>query len=72
LETKQRLRVNREKSAAAHTPNASSLANVCCTGGRLGICPQEPRPLQAEGARTDSRGNRGVSLVVMCRNSTQS
>lgn len=61
LETKLRLRVNREKSAAAHISERKFLGHRLLAGGRLGIAPQSLARAQQR-VRELTRRNRGVSL----------
>jgi RNA-directed DNA polymerase len=62
LETKLRLRVNRDKSAAAHISERKFLGHRLLPGGKLGIAPQSLDRAQQK-VRALTRRNRGVSLA---------
>jgi len=64
LETKLRLRVNREKSAAAHISERKFLGYRLLSGGRLGIAPKSLDRFKQK-VRELTRRNRGVSLGRM-------
>jgi RNA-directed DNA polymerase len=64
LETRLRLRVNREKSAAAHISERKFLGHRLLAGGRLGIAPQSLQRAQQK-VRELTRRSRGVSLGQM-------
>jgi RNA-directed DNA polymerase len=61
LETKLRLRVNREKSAAAYVAERKFLGHRLLPGGRLGIAPKSLDRAKQK-VRELTRRNRGVSL----------
>jgi len=62
LETKLRLRVNRQKSAVAHVWERKFLGHRLLPGGRLGIAPQSLDRAK-ERVRQITRRNRGVGFV---------
>lgn len=61
LETRLRLRVNREKSAAAYVAERKFLGHRLLPGGRLGIAPKSLDRAKQK-VRELTRRNRGVSL----------
>lgn len=61
LETKLRLRVNREKSAAAHVSERKFLGHRLLPGGRLGMAPKSLDRAKQK-VRELTRRSRGVSL----------
>lgn len=64
LETKLRLRVNREKSAAAHISERKFLGHRLLSGGRLGIAPKSLDRFKQK-VRELTQRHRGVSLDRM-------
>ena len=66
LETKLKLRVNREKSAVADCAERKFLGHRLLRGGRLGIAPKSLERAK-ERVRDITRRNRGISLDRMVR-----
>jgi len=64
LETKLKLRVNREKSASAHVSQRKFLGYRLLSKGKLGIAPKSLERAK-ERIREITRRNRGVSLERM-------
>ncbi len=64
LETRLRLRVNREKSAAAHILERKFLGHRLLPGGKLGVAPQSLTRAQQK-VRELTRRNRGISVPQM-------
>jgi RNA-directed DNA polymerase len=64
LETKLRLRVNRDKSAAAYILERKFLGHRLLPGGKLGIAPQSLERAEQK-VRELTQRNRGVSLQQM-------
>ena len=66
LEQRLRLRVNRDKSAVAHTQERKFLGHRLLNGGTLTIAPQSLQRAQARICQI-TRRNRGISLERMIR-----
>jgi RNA-directed DNA polymerase len=66
LETKLKLRVNRDKSAVAHIEERKFLGHRLLRGGQLGIAPKSLERAK-ERIREITRRNRGISLDRMIR-----
>jgi len=66
LETKLKLRVNREKSAVAYIEERKFLGHRLLSGGRLGIAPKSLERAK-DRIRQITRRNRGISLDRMIR-----
>jgi RNA-directed DNA polymerase len=64
LETKLKLRVNRDKSAVAHVEERKFLGHRLLRGGKLGIAPKSLERAK-ERIREITRRNRGISLKRM-------
>lgn len=64
LETHLRLRVNRDKSAAAYIPERKFLGHRLLPGGKLGIAPQSLARAEQK-VRELTQRNRGISLPQM-------